>query len=75
MSEINLMGKYPKTKRNIEERGEEKTEEDRAIAKKFGKDFFDGDRRHGYGGFYYHPRFLDRGSERHDRALWTYRKK
>ena len=23
----------------------------------FGKEFFDGDRRHGYGGFTYHPRF------------------
>ncbi len=34
-----------------------KTEEDRATARKFGKEFFDGDRRHGYGGYYYHPRF------------------
>ncbi len=57
MGEINLMEKYPRTKRNIDEREEQKTEEDRAIAKKFGKEYFDGDRRHGYGGYSYHPRF------------------
>ena len=55
--EINLMGNYPKTKRDPEARGAEKTERDRAIACQFGKEFFDGERRHGYGGFYYNPRF------------------
>jgi SAM-dependent methyltransferase len=55
--EINLLAKYPRTQRNVAERGESKTEEDRAIARQFGKEFFDGDRRHGYGGFSYHPRF------------------
>lgn len=56
-TEINLMVNYPKTKRDAKQRGASKTEEDRAIARKFGKEFFDGDRSHGYGGFYYHPRF------------------
>lgn len=55
--EIDLLSKYPKPKRNIEERGKKKTLKDRNIAKKFGKDFFDGKRDHGYGGFSYHPRF------------------
>jgi SAM-dependent methyltransferase len=55
--EIDLLINYPKTKRNVEERGATKTEEDRAIARQFGKDFFDGDRRHGYGGFGYMERF------------------
>ena len=55
--EIDLLKNYPKTKRNVKDRGAEKTEEDRAIARKFGKDFFDGDRKVGYGGFNYHPRF------------------
>lgn len=55
--EIDLLKNYPKTKRNVKERGDSKTEEDRAIARKFGKDFFDGDRKHGYGGYNYHPRF------------------
>ena len=54
---IDLLVNYPKTKRNVKERGASKTEEDRAIARKFGKDFFDGDRKHGYGGFSYFPRF------------------
>jgi SAM-dependent methyltransferase len=48
---------YPKTKRNLDERAASKTEADRAIARQFGKEFFDGDRSHGYGGFNYHPRF------------------
>jgi len=55
--EIDLLADYPKTKRNIEERGSTKTEEVRAIARKFGKDFFDGDRKYGYGGYNYNPRF------------------
>jgi len=55
--EIDLLINYPKAKRNVEARGQEKTEEDRAIARKFGKEFFDGDRSHGYGGFSYNSRF------------------
>jgi len=55
--EIDLLANYPKTKRNVVERGAAKTEEDRAIAREFGKDFFDGDRKHGYGGFTYQARF------------------
>jgi SAM-dependent methyltransferase len=55
--EINLLENYPKTKRDILARGAEKTEDDRKIARRFGKEFFDGERRHGYGGFSYHPRF------------------
>tara|TARA_B100000315_G_scaffold208706_1_gene204168 strand:- start:397 stop:1053 length:657 start_codon:yes stop_codon:yes gene_type:complete len=55
--EINLMRNYPKTKRDPEARGAEKTEEDRAIARQFGKEFFDGNRRYGYGGYSYNPRF------------------
>ena len=54
---IDLLVNYPKSKRDVKERGASKTEEDRAIARKFGKDFFDGDRKHGYGGFSYFPRF------------------
>jgi len=55
--EIDLLADYPRTKRNLDERAQQKTEEDRAIARQFGKEFFDGDRRHGYGGFNYMPRF------------------
>lgn len=55
--EIDLLTNYPKTKRNVEDRGQTKTEDDRNIARKFGQEFFDGERSHGYGGFNYHPRF------------------
>lgn len=55
--EINLLANYPKTVRNVKERGATKTDQDRAIARRFDKEFFDGDRRHGYGGFSHHPRF------------------
>lgn len=57
MSEIDLLVNYPKTTRQVEERGQEKTEDDRKIARKFGQDYFDGDRRFGYGGYTYQPRF------------------
>jgi SAM-dependent methyltransferase len=56
-SEIDLLVNYPRTKRDVAARGSEKTEEDRRIARQFGREFFDGDRRTGYGGFSYHPRF------------------
>lgn len=55
--EIDLLINYPRTRRNVDGRGQEKTPEDQAIARQFGREFFDGDRRHGYGGFNYHARF------------------
>lgn len=55
--EVDLLVNYPKTKRNIKDRYEQKSEEDRRIARQFGKEFFDGDRKRGYGGYSYHPKF------------------
>ena len=55
--EIDLLKRYPKTKRDLSARSLEKTDEVRAVARQFGKEFFDGDRKYGYGGFNYHPRF------------------
>ena len=57
--EIDLLAKYPKSNRNVDERGAEKTDKDREIARKFGKEFFDGDRRNGYGGFNYNSKFWE----------------
>ncbi|MDD3374512.1 MAG: class I SAM-dependent methyltransferase [Candidatus Omnitrophica bacterium] len=57
MAEINLLKNYPVTKRNLDERIDVKTEEVCFVARQFGKDFFDGDRKYGYGGYSYHPRF------------------
>jgi ubiquinone/menaquinone biosynthesis C-methylase UbiE len=54
--EINLMARYPRGKGRTAERPVI-TEEDKRISKQFGRDYFDGDRRHGYGGYSYNPRF------------------
>lgn len=55
--EIDLLKKYPKTKRDLTKAAIERTDEARLIARKFDKDFFDGERKYGYGGFNYNPRF------------------
>lgn len=57
MVEINLMDRYPRSKRPIDERAKLITEEHREIARRFDREFFDGDRLYGYGGYQYHPRF------------------
>lgn len=58
MAEINLLDRLPPVKRDVARRGAHKTLEDRAIAKRFDQEFFDGDRRHGYGGYRYDGRWL-----------------
>ena len=55
--EINLLKNYPKSKRNVSESGQSKTKKQQELARKFGKDFVDGDRSNGYGGYYYNERF------------------
>ena len=57
MSEIDLLSKYPKSKRPVDERGTTVTEEIRKVSRKFDIEYFDGDRMFGYGGYKYHPRF------------------
>lgn len=49
--ELDLLAKYPRGKRDPAARALEKTAEDIAIARQFGREFFDGTRRHGYGGY------------------------
>lgn len=56
-AEINLLKNYPKSKRNLEERSLGTDAQTRSIAREFGKDFFDGERKFGYGGFSYNKRF------------------
>ena len=53
-----LMRNYPKTIRNIEDRLSNITNADREKARKFDKDFFDGERRYGYGGYKYDGRWI-----------------
>ena len=57
--EIDLLKNYPKSNRNIMMRSEEKTDYHRQIARQFGKEYFDGDRAFGYGGYTYDPRFWE----------------
>ena len=57
MPEINLLNTHPATKRDYDKRAAEKTSEIIKLAKQFGKDFFDGDRKNGYGGYYYNEKF------------------
>ena len=55
--EIDLLGNYPRVKRDLEGRESSKSPQSRAIARQFGREYFDGDRSHGYGGFEYNSRF------------------
>jgi SAM-dependent methyltransferase len=57
MGEINLLDRYPQAKRPIDERGALITAEHRQVARQFGREYFDGERLYGYGGYSYHPRF------------------
>ena len=55
--EIDLLRSLPKTKRNIEKRAEEKDERVVAISRQFGYEYWDGDRKYGYGGYRYDGRW------------------
>ncbi len=56
-TEINLLTTHPAANRDYNKRAREKTPEIIRIAKKFGKEFFDGDRKCGYGGYKYDGRW------------------
>lgn len=58
MAEVNLLDMYPRLDRDVEKRFKEVTAEDRRIAKEFGKEFFDGHRNRGYGGYVYDGRWM-----------------
>jgi SAM-dependent methyltransferase len=57
MAEVNLLARYPRAKRNVKARLGNK-DENRAIANKFGKEYFDGTREQGYGGYHYDGRWI-----------------
>src|SRR3990167_7185338 len=78
MAEINLLDRYPRSNRPVEERGRRKLaggdwlmprsgnpdntevlveQKLLEIARQFGREYFDGDRLYGYGGYTYHSRF------------------
>ena len=57
MSKINLLKSISKTKRNVKQRSK-KTKNHIKISKKFAKDYFDGKREYGYGGYRYDGRWI-----------------
>jgi SAM-dependent methyltransferase len=57
MAEINLLAKYPRAKRNLVARKQGQAE-NRMIARQFGREYFDGTREQGYGGYRYDGRWL-----------------
>jgi ubiquinone/menaquinone biosynthesis C-methylase UbiE len=56
MREINLLRRYPVSKGRNQLRPKV-LEADRRIARQFGREYFDGPRTQGYGGYNYHERF------------------
>lgn len=58
MAEVNLLRALPKVKRNIRQREVGKTSEVIATARQFGKEYFDGPREYGYGGYRYDGRWI-----------------
>ena len=57
MVKVNLLNSILKIKRNVNQRIK-KTKDDIKISKKFGKDYFDGKREYGYGGYKYDGRWV-----------------
>lgn len=58
MAEINLLRRYPRSKRNIEKRHDAQSAENIAISRQYGREYFDGSRDTGYGGYRYDGRWV-----------------
>jgi SAM-dependent methyltransferase len=57
VAELNLLAKYPRAKRNLTARQQSQAENS-VIARRFGREYFDGTREQGYGGYRYDGRWL-----------------
>lgn len=59
MPEIDLMDLYPKSDRSLLLSDRKKVDHsDRLLAQQFGKEYFDGPRHLGLGGYYYNPKYF-----------------
>lgn len=56
MAEIDLMKYYPRSPKPLDSRACV-TGDDLLIARNFGQEYFDGDRKYGYGGYHYNEKF------------------
>ena len=57
MKKFNLLSSFPKSKRNLRERNINK--KNIQLALKYSKEYFDGNRSQGYGGYYYDGRWVN----------------
>jgi SAM-dependent methyltransferase len=55
--EVNLLDRYPRSRRPIAQR-EASAPREREVAKRFGREYFDGERTQGYGGYRYDGRWV-----------------
>lgn len=55
--QISLLKSLPKTKRDVTARATAKSADVVAVAKEYGREYFDGDRKYGYGGYHYDGRW------------------
>lgn len=75
---VDLLSSLPPQSRDISGRKADKTPDVIATAKKFGREYFDGDRKYGYGGYYYDGRWgpVARAiTEYYDLLSWSTRPK
>ena len=54
---VDLLRSLPKVRRDVSERKADKSPEVVAVARQFGAEYFDGDRKYGYGGYKYDGRW------------------
>lgn len=58
MAEVDLLRALPKGRRDIGKRQEGRSAEAIAISRRYGKEYFDGPRDYGYGGYFYDGRWV-----------------
>lgn len=58
MAEINLLASYPRSRRNLPQRAVGQSPENIRIARLYGREYFDGPREQGYGGYRYDGRWI-----------------
>ena len=58
MAKVNLLARLPRSKRNLDQRHEGQSPENIAVSMRFGRDYFDGPREQGYGGYHYDGRWV-----------------
>lgn len=57
MNRVDLLRSLPRARRDVRARAADKSPEVVAVAKQYGAEYFDGDRKYGYGGYHYDGRW------------------